>query len=156
MFFLLEDMNSLYLWEIQETMKRFINAQCADYETALAEIRAGRKLTHWIWYIFPQIQGLGYSPRTQYYAIKDINEARQYLSDETLGPRLREITSALLAVEGRSALEILGSPDDQKVMSCMTLFDFICPHDIFEQVLLKYYNGIRCTHTIKTLTEQGI
>ena len=142
-------------------MKRFIDAQRkdsgmgADYETALAEIRSGRKFTHWIWYIFPQIQGLGYSPMTQKFAIKDIDEARQYLNDETLGPRLREIASALLAVEGRTALEILGSPDDMKVKSCMTLFDYISPNDIFNQVLLKYYNGSRCTHTIKTLTEQG-
>lgn len=118
-------------------MKRFIDAQRkdsgmgADYETALVEIRAGRKFTHWIWYIFPQIQGLGYSPMTQKFAIKDIGEARQYLNDETLGPRLREITSALLAVEGRTAPEILGSPDDMKVKSCMTLFDYISPNDIF-------------------------
>ena len=89
---------------------------------------------------------------TRTYAIKDLNEAKQYLNDEILGPRLREITSALLAVEGRSALEILGDPDDKKVRSCMTLFDFISPNDIFEQVLIKYYNGTRCSRTIKTLT----
>lgn len=133
-------------------MKRFINAQRTDYERALDEIRSGRKLTHWIWYIFPQIQGLGFSAMTQYYAIKDMAEARQYLNDETLGPRLREITSALLAVEGRNALEILGSPDDMKVKSCMTLFDYISPNDIFNQVLIKYYNGSRCSHTIQKLT----
>ena len=90
-------------------MKRFIEAQQKDYARALAEIRAGRKRTHWIWYIFPQIQGMGYSYNTKYYSIKDINEAREYLNDETLGPRLREITSALLAVEGRTALEILAA-----------------------------------------------
>lgn len=124
-------------------MERFRDAQRkgagagmgAGYEAALAEIRAGRKITHWIWYIFPQIQGLGFSAMTQRYAIKDVDEARRYLCDDTLGPRLREITSAMLALEGRSALEILGSPDDMKVRSCMTLFDYICPHDIFEQVL---------------------
>ena len=137
-------------------MKRFIEAQQTKYATALSEIRSGLKTTHWIWYIFPQIQGLGYSYMTRTYAIKDLNEAKQYLGDEILGPRLREITSALLAVEGRSALEILGDPDDKKVRSCMTLFDFISPNDIFEQVLVKYYNGSRCIHTIKTLTEQGI
>ena len=136
-------------------MERFIEAQqtkYATYATALSEIRSGLKTTHWIWYIFPQIQGLGYSHMTRTYAIKDINEAKQYLNDEILGPRLREITSALLAVEGRSALEILGDPDDKKVRSCMTLFDFISPNDIFEQVLIKYYNGTRCSRTIKTLT----
>lgn len=136
-------------------MERFIEAQqtkYASYATALSEIRSGLKTTHWIWYIFPQIQGLGYSHMTRTYAIKDLNEAKQYLNDEILGPRLREITSALLAVEGRSALEILGDPDDKKVRSCMTLFDFISPNDIFEQVLIKYYNGTRCSRTIKTLT----
>lgn len=133
-------------------MERFIEAQQTKYATALSEIRSGLKTTHWIWYIFPQIQGLGYSHMTRTYAIKDLNEAKQYLNDEILGPRLREITSALLAVEGRSALEILGDPDDKKVRSCMTLFDFISPNDIFEQVLIKYYNGTRCSRTIKTLT----
>ena len=132
-------------------MKRFIEAQQKDYARALAEIRAGRKRTHWIWYIFPQIQGLGYSYNTKYYSIKDINEAREYLNDETLGPRLREITSALLAVEGRTALEILDEPDVYKVQSCMTLFDHISPNDIFNQVLVKYYNGVRCSHTINAL-----
>ena len=132
-------------------MKRFIEAQQKDYARALAEIRAGRKQTHWIWYIFPQIQGLGYSYNTKYYSIKDINEAREYLNDETLGPRLREITSALLAVDGRTALEILDEPDVYKVQSCMTLFDHISPNDIFNQVLVKYYNGVRCSHTINAL-----
>ena len=132
-------------------MKRFIEAQQKDYARALAEICAGRKRTHWIWYIFPQIQGMGYSYNTKYYSIKDINEAREYLNDETLGPRLREITSALLAVEGRTALEILAEPDVYKVQSCMTLFDHISPNDIFNQVLVKYYNGVRCSHTINAL-----
>lgn len=132
-------------------MKRFIEAQERDYEYALAEIRAGRKTSHWIWYIFPQVQGLGYSYNSKYYAIKDINEARQYLQDEVLGARLREITSALLAVQNRSALEILGPTDALKVKSCMTLFDHVCPNDIFEQVLTKYYNAKRCTRTLEVL-----
>ena len=132
-------------------MKRFIEAQERDYEYALAEIRAGRKTNHWIWYIFPQVQGLGYSYNSKYYAIKDINEARQYLQDEILGARLREITSALLAVQNRSALEILGHTDALKVKSCMTLFDHVCPNDIFEQVLTKYYNSERCTRTLEAL-----
>lgn len=132
-------------------MKRFIEAQERDYEYALAEIRSGRKTSHWIWYIFPQVQGLGYSYNSKYYAIKDINEARQYLQDEILGARLREITSALLAVQNRSALEILGHTDALKVKSCMTLFDHVCPNDIFEQVLTKYYNSERCTRTLEAL-----
>ena len=135
-------------------MKRFLEAQQLDYTKALNEIRSGRKLSHWIWYIFPQIQGLGFSYMSQHYAIKDLNEAVSYLDHDVLGPRLREITTALLSVENRSALDILGSPDDKKVRSCMTLFDYICPMDIFGQVLDKYYHGSRCTRTIKALADQ--
>lgn len=135
-------------------MKRFIDAQAGVYDTALKEIRAGRKTSHWIWYIFPQIQGMGYSYNSKYYAIKNLEEAEEYLQDETLGSRLREITSALLEVQGRSALDILGHIDAIKVKSCMTLFDFISPDDIFKQVLIKYFNDSYCRHTIKTLIKQ--
>lgn len=135
-------------------MKRFIDAQKRSYRVALEEIRAGYKTSHWIWYIFPQIQGLGQSYNSQFYAIKDINEAIRYLHDETLGQRLREITSALLAVQGRSALDILGHTDALKVKSCMTLFDFISPNDIFEKVLIKYFSDRRCISTIKKLMSE--
>ena len=134
-------------------MKRFIEAQEMSYQTALAEIRAGYKSGHWIWYIFPQIQGLGYSYMSNFYGIKDLQEAVRYLEDETLGPRLREITSALLAIKGRTAVEILGDTDALKVRSCMTLFDCLCPHDIFEQVLIKYYLGTYCIKTVKSLID---
>lgn len=135
-------------------MKRFIEAQERDWQTALSEIRAGRKYSHWIWYIFPQIQGLGQSSMSYHYGIKDLKEAVDYLEDSTLGPRLREITAALLEVKGRSAVEILGNTDAMKVRSCMTLFDIVSPHDIFEKVLIKYYRDTCCMKTVKSIFNQ--
>ncbi len=123
-------------------LSRFVKAQEYDYAQALREIRAGRKRSHWMWYIFPQIQGLGFSSTAQYYAIRDLNEAKAYLAHPVLGARLKEISSALLELEGLSAHEIFGYPDDLKLRSCMTLFrmaDLNC--EIFEQVLEKYYDG---------------
>ncbi|MBR4472897.1 MAG: DUF1810 domain-containing protein [Oscillospiraceae bacterium] len=123
-------------------LSRFLKAQEGDYERALSEIRSGRKRSHWMWYIFPQIQGLGFSSTAQYYAIRDLQEAKDYLQHPVLGPRLKEISSALLELEGLSASEIFGYPDDLKLRSSMTLFrmaDLDCP--IFLEVLEKYYNG---------------
>ena len=123
-------------------LSRFVKAQEHDYAQALREIRAGRKRSHWMWYIFPQIQGLGFSSTAQYYAIRDLNEAKAYLAHPVLGPRLKEITEALLELDGLSAHEIFGYPDDLKLRSCMTLFrmaDLNCK--VFEQVLEKYYDG---------------
>ena len=123
-------------------LSRFIKAQQYDYDQALKEIRAGRKRSHWMWYIFPQIQGLGFSSTAQYYAIRDLDEAKEYLAHPVLGARLKEISSALLELEGLSASEIFGYPDDLKLRSSMTLFrlaDLDC--DIFEKVLEKYYDG---------------
>ena len=123
-------------------LSRFVKAQEHDYAQALREIRAGRKRSHWMWYIFPQIQGLGFSSTAQYYAIRDLDEAKAYLAHPVLGPRLKEISEALLALDGLSAHEIFGYPDDLKLRSCMTLFrmaDLNCK--VFEQVLEKYYDG---------------
>ena len=123
-------------------LSRFLNAQERDYARALSEIRSGRKRSHWMWYIFPQIQGLGFSSTAQYYAIRDLDEAKEYLAHPVLGERLKEISSALLELEGLSASEIFGYPDDLKLRSSMTLFrlaDLDC--DIFEKVLEKYYDG---------------
>jgi uncharacterized protein (DUF1810 family) len=100
-----------------QDLARFVKAQAGDYETALAEIRAGRKRSHWMWYIFPQIDGLGFSSMARRYAIKSLDEARAYRDHPVLGPRLVEITEAAFAVEGRSAHEIFGSPDDMKLRS---------------------------------------
>ena len=123
-------------------LSRFLKAQQYDYDQALKEIRSGRKRSHWMWYIFPQIQGLGFSSTAQYYAIRDLAEAKEYLAHPVLGERLKEISSALLELEGLSASEIFGYPDDLKLRSSMTLFrlaDLDC--DIFEKVLEKYYDG---------------
>ena len=123
-------------------LSRFLKAQQYDYDQALREIRSGRKRSHWMWYIFPQIQGLGFSSTAQFYAIRDLDEAKEYLAHPVLGARLKEISSALLELEGLSASEIFGYPDDLKLRSSMTLFrlaDLDC--DIFERVLEKYYDG---------------
>ena len=123
-------------------LSRFVKAQEHDYAQALREIRAGRKRSHWMWYIFPQIQGLGFSSTAQYYAIRDLNETKDYLAHPVLGARLKEISEALLELDGLSAHEIFGYPDDLKLRSCMTLFrmaDLNCK--VFEQVLEKYYDG---------------
>ena len=122
-------------------LARFIEAQRFSYDTAFKEIRNGRKESHWVWYIFPQLKGLGHSYNSQYYGISGREEAVAYLEHPVLGARLREISAAVLAIEGKSAVEILSRTDAVKVRSCMTLFDSICPNDIFAKVLDKYYNG---------------
>ncbi|MBR0339455.1 MAG: DUF1810 family protein [Alistipes sp.] len=125
-------------------LKRFVDAQEHSYATALAEIRAGRKLSHWIWYIFPQLRGLGHSPNSEYYGIESFEEAKAYLEHDVLGVRLREITNALLQHRGKDARDIFGTIDAKKVCSSMTLFDVVSPNDIFAEVLEVFYNGRRC------------
>ena len=130
-------------------LSRFINAQDDVYDRVLTELKSGRKRTHWMWFIFPQIDGLGHSPTTEYYAIKSIDEARKYLNHPILGSRLIECTEAVLAIKGRSASEIFGYPDDFKLKSSMTLFAFVSgPGSLFVRVLDKYFHG---EHDIKTL-----
>ena len=133
-------------------VSRFIEAHKRAYPTALAEIRRGRKMSHWMWYIFPQIQGLGVTRTSEFYAIRDLDEAKAYLADPVLGPRLKEISTALLELDGLSASEIFGYPDNLKLRSCMTLFrlaDLDC--DIFEKVLEKYYDGRADDKTVRIL-----
>src|SRR6476469_7431294 len=103
-------------------LKRFIDAQATSYANALSEIKNGRKRSHWMWYIFPQIQGLGFSETSRYYAIKDIDEAEEFLKDPVLGPRLLKICNELLQLRSNDAHSIFGSPDDLKLKSSMTLF----------------------------------
>ena len=123
-------------------LHRFVQAQEDVYAQALAEIRSGRKRTHWIWYIFPQVAGLGSSPTARRYAISGLEEAEAYLRHPVLGERLLECTTAVLLVEGLSATEILGSPDDLKLRSCATLFARVSePGSVFGRVLAKYYAG---------------
>src|SRR6476469_7905064 len=110
-------------------LARFVEAQAGDYETALAEIRSGRKRSHWMWYIFPQIDGLAFSSTSKFYSIKSADEAKAYLAHPVLGPRLRECAAAFIGVEGRSAHDIFGSPDDLNLRSCATLFASVSPPD---------------------------
>lgn len=133
-------------------LKRFLDAQENDYERALAEIRRGRKQSHWMWYIFPQIAGLGYSPTSKLYAIKDIAEAELYLAHPVLGARLVEISDALLEIEGKTANQIFGSPDDVKLKSSMTLFGSLeNAHPVFRQVLDKYFHGAKDRKTLELI-----
>jgi uncharacterized protein (DUF1810 family) len=132
-------------------LDRFVRAQAADYDRALAELRAAQKRSHWMWYIFPQMEGLGQSPMSRRYSIKSAAEARAYLDHPVLGPRLRECAAVVNGIAGRSALEILGSPDDQKLCSCATLFASVSDDAVFEQVLEKYFNGEHDQETLRRL-----
>ncbi len=137
--------------ETHYDLERFVKAQdgaWGSYNDALREIRNGRKQSHWIWYVFPQIKGLGHSYNSEFYGISNKEEAMAYLEHPVLGKRLREITKALLDCSNKSADDILGFPDVLKVRSCMTLFDLVAPDDIFNDVLYKYYEGQRCDKTI--------
>ena len=133
-------------------LSRFVQAQADDYDQALAEIRSGRKRSHWMWYIFPQVEGLGFSSTSRRYAIKSVAEAEAYLSHPVLGPRLIECVEALLGVEGRSAFEIFGSPDDMKLRSCATLFACVSPAgSVFDRLLDKYFPSGRDGKTLALL-----
>jgi uncharacterized protein (DUF1810 family) len=123
-------------------LDRFVLAQQGVYDGVLDELRAGRKVGHWIWFIFPQVAGLGYSTMSQLYAISSLDEARAYLAHPVLGARLRECAAIVLATTGRTALEIFGSIDAIKLRSSMTLFHRATPDEpVFAQVLERYYGG---------------
>lgn len=122
-------------WAKLANLDRFVDAQRDTYQRALAEVKAGRKTTHWLWFIFPQLQGLGRSPTSIHYAIADLGEARDYLAHPLLGPRLREITAAFLAL-GLPVQAVFDPPDDEKMGSCMTLFAQVAEENsVFHQVL---------------------
>jgi uncharacterized protein (DUF1810 family) len=133
-------------------LKRFIDAQQRDYEIALAEIRNGRKRSHWMWYIFPQVKGLGFSSTAQQYGIADLKEAEAFLRHPVLGPRLIAISRALLDLENTNATQIFGNPDDLKLRSAMTLFAAVKDSDpVFQQVLDKYFQGKADSQTLTIL-----
>ena len=133
-------------------LSRFVNAQEDSYEIALAEIRHGQKRSHWMWFIFPQYVGLGISPTSQRYAIKSAAEAEAYLNDPVLGRRLLDCAEAVLRLDGRSAHEMFGSPDDIKLQSSATLFAHVSPAgSVFERVLDKYFRGERDDKTLRLL-----
>ena len=137
-----------------QSLDRFLKAQAGSYDAALREIRDGRKRSHWIWYIFPQIQGLGFSSTSQFYAITDLGEAKAYLADHLLRERLLEISGALLELPSSDPSAVMGYPDDLKLKSSMTLFELAepdCP--VFPAVLEKFYGGERDRRTIRLARE---
>ena len=137
-------MNDIY------NLERFVNAQQNSYKVALKEIQNGEKRSHWMWFIFPQIDGLGMSSMSREYSIKNQQEAKDYLDHNILGNRLIEITKALMKIEQKSVRSIFGYPDDLKLKSSMTLFKIISPENkLFSDVLVKYFNGEVCEHTEK-------
>ena len=137
-------------------LSRFLEAQEASYSQALAELRQGQKRSHWMWYIFPQLAGLGRSATAQYYGIKSLAEARAYLAHPVLGPRLVECCETVLAIPDRSAQAIFGSPDALKLRSCATLFAGVAPAgSVFERLLDQYYQGERDAQTLRLLGIEG-
>ena len=136
-------------------LQRFVEAQKSDIERVKEELRAGKKQTHWMWYVFPQVAGLGKSRRSKRYAIKSRDEAEAYLSHDILGPRLRECTEIVNNTEGKSAYDIFGSPDYMKFRSSMTLFDAVTDEPSpFRTALEKYYDkSDLCEHTIEFISQ---
>src|SRR5215471_10293971 len=133
-------------------LQRFIDGQRSDYANALSEIKQGRKESHWMWYIFPQVLGLGYTSTSIFYAIKNLEEATAYLHHKVLGTRLLDISNALLDLETNDAHKIFGSPDDMKLRSCMTLFSLVPNADkVFQAVLDKFFNGRKDEKTLQLL-----
>jgi uncharacterized protein (DUF1810 family) len=137
-------------------LRRFVETQATIYDGALAELRNGRKASHWIWFIFPQIAGLGMSAMSQHYSISCLDEARAYLGHPVLGPRLIECIQAMNAVDGRSAYEVLGPPDDLKFRSSLTLFAAAAPDNpVFAEALAKYFAGEPDPLTLEKLAALG-
>ena len=135
-------------------LDRFVQAQKDDYDRALSEINSGRKRSHWMWYIFPQFDGLGFSSASKRYSIKSVAEANAYLGHPVLGPRLALCCEVVICVLGRSAHEIFGSPDDMKLQSCATLFASVSsPRSVFHRLLDQYFQG---NHDRKTLGLLGM
>lgn len=137
-------------------LNRFLEAQQGDYAQALSEIKNGRKRSHWMWYIFPQLKGLGYSHMAQHYGIADRTEAQAYVQHPVLGPRLVEISQALLNLPTSNATGVMGSPDDLKLRSSMTLFATLDASDpVFQRVLDKFYQGEADAQTLRLLEQSG-
>lgn len=141
---------------MRDRLERFIEPQEQDYEQALKEIRNGRKVSHWIWYIFPQLRGLGKSYMSDYYGIRDLDEAKAFLQDPYRGKHLQKISEALLNLDNDNATQIMGRPDDMKLKSSMTLFACADPENaVFEKVLEKFYNGHKDGRTLKMLSKEN-
>ena len=137
------------------SLERYIKAQAPVYARALAELKAGHKQSHWMWYIFPQIAGLGHSAMSHTYAMRSLEEARDYLAHPVLGARLRECCQVLMSLEGKTAHEIFRSPDDLKLRSCLTLFARAAPDEcLFDDLLVKYFGSEEDAATLELLTGQ--
>lgn len=136
-------------------LTRFVDAQHTVYSRVVAELSGGRKQSHWMWFIFPQIVGLGFSAMAQRFAIGSREEAVAYLAHDVLGPRLIECTRLVLAVEDRTINEILGSPDDMKFRSCMTLFGAVSDHAIFDEAVTRYFPGGKDRATLTILADHN-
>jgi len=139
----------------ENNLKRFIDAQETDYALALSEIRNGKKRSHWMWYIFPQIHGLGLSETSKFYAIKSLYEAEEFLRHPVLGRRLIEICNALLELKNNNPHNIFGSPDDKKLQSSMTLFSLLPNTNlVFQSVLNKFFNSKKDPKTLEIVAEE--
>lgn len=134
-------------------LERFLKAQEYSYDTALKEIKNGKKVSHWMWYIFPQIEGLGTSSTAMYYTIKDKKEAEEYISNPVLWNRILEISSALLSIDSSDPYEVMGYPDNRKLKLSMTLFYEVSGNEIFKKVLDKFYNGEEDGFTLEKLNK---
>jgi uncharacterized protein (DUF1810 family) len=134
-------------------LKRFVRAQDPVYRDIQGELTRGRKQSHWMWFVFPQVAGLGFSAMSQRYAIASRAEAKAYLAHPILGPRLIECTRLVLAIEGRTINAILGAPDDAKFRSSMTLFDAVSDEPVFDEALAKYFSGERDGATLEILSK---
>lgn len=134
---------------MEYNLNRFVEAQNSVYGQVVKELRQGRKTTHWMWYIFPQIKGLGYSSTAMYYAISSLDEAREYIKHRVLGYRLIECCQILLRLENKAADDIFGGVDAMKLKSSMTLFSLVSDNPIFNQVLSVYFNGERDGATLR-------
>jgi uncharacterized protein (DUF1810 family) len=132
-------------------LERFIDAQERSYQIALSEIKNGKKQSHWMWYIFPQVQGLGFSDTSKFYAIKNIDEAKEFLLHPVLGNRLVNLCNELLKLESDNANSIFGSPDDLKLKSSMTLFSSLNINPVFQMVLDKFFNGTGDNKTLELI-----
>jgi uncharacterized protein (DUF1810 family) len=143
-----------YTMESETDLQRFIEAQKSDYAIALSEVKDGKKRSHWMWYIFPQITGLGFSETSKFYSLKNLHEADEYLKHPVLGPRLIEISNALLNLKSDNALAIFGTPDDQKLKSSMTLFSILPgTYPVFQAVLDKFFHGLKDAKTLEILND---
>lgn len=136
----------------QPNLQRFLDAQKSSYQSALTEIKNGKKRSHWMWYIFPQIQGLGFSETSKFYAIKDVSEAEAYLQHPVLGARLIEISTVAAQLSSNNATQVFGSPDDMKLKSSMTLFAALNQtNPVFQQVLDQFFGGKKDAQTLNII-----